>query len=263
MEAEIWKYSGGSDPIHRLETIYSERFWVSAGDTDPQQRLSLPTLTAKIIDVATIHANRLGIGNPDMPSPSMGWVLSRLTIDMTRYPAINSYFRLSTWIEDWNRFFSSRCFCIEDDEGKVLGYARSVWMVIDTATRRNAGLSALSLPEELICRKPCPIPHQEKHQPIDARPAAVYRFKYCDLDAYRHVNTVRYVQLLLNQYPLEAYDSGAVARLELSFLHEAVYGETVEIIHKDPALLLQSADSSKPILYARILFNPLSPEHIT
>lgn len=235
---------------------YSELFWVSAGDTDPQQRLSLPTLATRIIDVATIHANTLGIGNPDMPSQSMGWVLSRLTIDMLSYPPINSHFRLVTWIESWNRFYSERCFCIEDADGNPMGYARSVWMVIDTETRRNAGLADLHLPDGMISERECPIARQEKHQPLSISNPAIYRFKYCDLDAYRHVNTVRYIQILLNQFPLAAYDSGCVRRLELSFLHEAIYGQTVEIHNEAPRLLMKDIDGN-PILYARINFQPI------
>lgn len=233
--------------------IYAERFWVSAGDTDPQQRLAVPMLVTKIIDVATIHANLLGIGNMDMPSPGCGWVLARLTIDMQSYPPNNTWFTLRTWVESWNRFYSERCFSIEDDKGKVYGYARSVWMVLDTATRRNAGLTGLAFDENLISSKPCPIERQAKHCEIEGNPSAKYRFKYCDLDAYRHVNTVRYVQLLLNQNPLDLYDCKKVGRFELSFLHEAVYGETVDIMRKDEAFFLRDSDDKHGVLYARLI----------
>ena len=115
-------------------------------------------------------------------------------------------------------------------------YARSVWMVLDMTTHDNFGLAHLSLPDESVCGEPCPIAPQAKHTEIlpyltsesNANPKALkanvpdaeYTFKYNDIDFYRHVNTVRYITILLNRYSLEEFDRNFVNRLELSFLHE-------------------------------------------
>ena len=126
------------------DKVYSQAFFLSAGEVNAEAELSLPLLTAKIIDIATAHANSLGIGNPSMEERGAGWVLSRLTIEMTRYPRVNENYTLSTWVESWNRHFSVRCFCISDPEGKPMGYARSIWMVMNTRTRDNEGLGPVS-----------------------------------------------------------------------------------------------------------------------
>ena len=244
--------------------IYSRSYYLSAAECNAEQELALPQLVQKLIDVATEHANHLGIGNPDMPAPDMGWVLSRLTVEMTSYPRENSDYRIETWVEDWNRHFSLRAFAISDTEGNVYGYARSVWMVLNTKDRSNAGLSGLDFKREWISGRECPIPKQEKHlriEPDESSP--VYRFKYCDIDFYRHVNTVRYIDLLLNQFELPVYDANIVGRLELSFLHEASYGMEIRIMKQisdtNPLLhrlYLESADATRPILYSRIRFAP-------
>ena len=39
-----------------------------------------------------------------------------------------------------------------------------------------------------------------------------YTFKYTDCDVNRHVNTVKYLDLLLNQFNLEKYDQNFVKR---------------------------------------------------
>ncbi|MDE6835460.1 MAG: hypothetical protein K2J03_00705, partial [Muribaculaceae bacterium] len=85
----------------------------------------------------------------------------------------------------------------------------------------------------------------------------LYTFRYNDIDFYRHVNTVRYVSLLLNSYSLEEFDKSFIRRLELSFLHEGNFGETVEIrrFNHDSSLSSFSLFSTKknlPILFARI-----------
>ena len=246
------------------ESVITRRFYLSAAECNAQQEMSLPLLTQKIIDVATEHANHLGIGNPDMPDPDMGWVLSRLTVEMASYPHENTDYTITTWVEDWNRHFSRRAFSISDAEGKILGYARSIWMVLNTSGRSNAGLSGLNFNPVWISDRECPIPMQEKHiriEPDESSP--VYRFKYCDIDFYRHVNTVRYINLLLNQFDMQTFDENIVNRLELSFLHEASYGMEVRIMKQisptNPLLFrlyLESADSTRPILYSRLRFAP-------
>ncbi len=246
------------------ESVLKRTYYLSAAECNAQQEMSIPQLAQKLIDVATEHANILGIGNPDMPNPDMGWVLSRLTIEMNCYPRENTDYTITTWVEDWNRHFSRRAFSISDADGNILGYARSIWMVLNTSDRSNAGLSGLNFKQEWISNIQCPIPMQEKHVKMESDGhEPIYRFKYCDIDFYRHVNTVRYIDLLLNQFSMQAYDDNIVNRLELSFLHEASYGMEVRImkqmIDTDRQLYrlyLESADGTRPILYSRLRFSP-------
>ena len=255
-----------------MEALYKETFFLSAGEANAEKEMSLPILVSKIIDIATAHANSLGIGNPSMTHLNAGWVLSRLTIEMESYPEVNCDYSISTWIESFNRHFSERAFCISSPDGKVYGYARSIWMVMDTVNHSNIGLSHFSIPEELILGENPPIQKQAKHTLIEERvneetpkgvlaathPIYVYRFKYCDLDFYRHVNTVRYVSLLLNRFTLEEHDEYFVRRLELSFLHEAKYGMEVQVLRSDnsadslSSFLLRKVSDHTPVLYARI-----------
>lgn len=235
--------------------------------------MSLPLLVSKLIDIATAHANSLGIGNPSMSDINAGWVLSRLTIEMQSYPKVDSNYTISTWVESTNRHFSQRAFKIASESGEVYGYARSIWMVMDTVNHTNVGLSHLNFPAEIIDGTIPPIETQARHIPIVAsaedgvqsRAYLVastapfdYKFEYCDLDFYRHVNTVRYVNLLLNRFTLEEHDATFVERLELSFLHEATYGMETCVLRSDLGTPLHSAfqisrkDDGTPLFFARV-----------
>lgn len=260
-----------------MKPIYTDKYFLAAGETNAEQEMSLPLLATKLIDIATEHAIDLKIGNPFMPNVYCGWVLSRLTIEMNDYPSINTDYAITTWVESWNRHFSERAFRIEDESGKPFGYARSVWMVLDTRTRANAGMSSLNLDRSMIAPLPGPeMKRQTKHFPI-VTPAEsegmsgkflvangdvkTHTFLYSDLDAYRHVNTVRYVQLLMNQFSLGVHDEYIIERIELSFLREGEYGKTVEILkselssdqnHPEWAISLRKESNKEPILFSRI-----------
>lgn len=256
-----------------MEKIYSETFFLSAGESNAEQEMALPLLVSKLIDIATAHANSLGLGNPSMENVRGGWVLSRLTIEMESYPKVNSTYTISTWVESTNRHFSNRAFKISAPDGSVFGYARSIWMVMDTVDHTNIGLSHLNFPPEIIDGTIPPIEKQSRHVPIVEKenggvtpsgslvataPPFDYRFAYCDLDFYRHVNTVRYVNLLLNRFTLEEHDATFIDRLELSFLHEAKYGMLTRVLRSDLGSPLHSAfqlsrvDDGQPLFFARV-----------
>lgn len=252
---------------------YTQKFFNSANESNPEGELAVNVLVSNIIEIATAHANSLGIGNPSMAHLGAGWVLSRLTMEMSGYPRCNSSYTISTWVENWNRHFSTRAFSIEDEQGTVLGYARSIWMVLDMKKHENFGLSHLKLPEGIIPGKECPIAPQSKHTEIlpyagngeeSANPRVAnipdtrYTFKYNDIDFYRHVNTVRYVTLLLNQYSLDDFDRNRVGRLEMSFLHEGNYGMNVSVRRRlDPRtdtseFSVVDESGGNPLIFAKI-----------
>ena len=262
-------------------TEYSQDYLVSANEANAEAQLAVTVLVSNLIEVATRAAIELGIGNPTMAHLNAGWVLSRLSIEMSAYPKVNTPYRIITWVESWNRHFSVRDFEIQDLDGNTYGYARSIWMVLNTVTHENFGLAHLTLPEGSISTRPCPISRQEKHVEImpynssDGSTSSLtanvedrlYTFQYNDIDFYRHVNTVRYVSLLLNSYSLNDFDRNYLSRLELSFLHEGNFGETVEIRrfnHPESfpstsslsSFSLFSRNKNIPILFARIRLTP-------
>lgn len=262
-----------------MEKEYTRSLFVSANEANPEGELAVTALVAELIEIATAHANALGIGNPVMEHLDAGWVLSRLTIEMTSYPKVNKEVVISTWVEGWNRHFSTRDFCISSPEGEVYGYARSVWLVLNMRTHDNYGLSHLSLPDDIVSDRPCPIEPQKRHQPIRpageydvstpaqralpaTAPTQKYTFKYNDIDFYRHVNTVRYVAVLINQFSLHEFDRNFIGRFELSFLHEGQYGQTVLINRYDEdntaSFTLTPEGSENAIIFARLRLAPRS-----
>ena len=85
-------------------------YLLTAGESDPRGLMPLTLVVERVIETATEHANSLNIGFADLSRKNIGWVLSRLAVEMTRYPAINERYSLTTWIESYNRHFSERSF---------------------------------------------------------------------------------------------------------------------------------------------------------
>ncbi|MDE6489979.1 MAG: acyl-[acyl-carrier-protein] thioesterase, partial [Muribaculaceae bacterium] len=217
------------------EQFHSERYYLSAGECGPERQMPVPLIASRMIEVATHHANLIGVGYDDLIANGQAWVLSRLTIEMKRYPEINETYSVATWVEGVNRHFSERNFEISDHTGATIGYGRSVWVAIDIERRTVADISRFTVLGDMICERPCPIDRQGRHRPVTSPPdrTASYIFRYSDLDFNRHVNSSRYIELLLNQWPLEFHDRHSISRIEISYLHEAHFGDEARIAIAD------------------------------
>ncbi len=236
---------------------FTQPYFLTASEGNPEQEMPLPLLMNRLIEVSTLHANTLGIGFAKLIENNNSWVLTRVTTEMKRYPKINENYSITTWIEDYNRHFSLRNMEIKDKDGIIIGYARTVWMVISYETRQSADLTKLDYMKEIIADKDCPIEPQSHLRTANGK-SENYTFKYVDCDLNRHVNTVRYLELFLNQFSLEKYDENFISRMEIAFVKETRFGETLQINLDDsnPMDCKLSLDNGKNChCRARFLFN--------
>ena len=164
----------------------SHKYFLTAGESDAEGRMPLTLVAERIIEVATEHANSLGIGYATLITRNLGWVLSRLSIEMTRFPAINEEYCVTTWIETYNRRFSERNFEFTDASGAVIGYARTVWVPMNFATRTLGDISAFGADLPLLrSRLQPPCEYGPLYRP-DSQPLAAGAVRHTYHLAFRH-----------------------------------------------------------------------------
>lgn len=217
--------------------FYKHDFFLTAGECTPQKEMPLPLLVSRLIEVATEHANIWGVGYAKLIEDNQAWVLSRVTIEMTDYPHVNEAYTIQTWVEGYNRYFSQRNFEILDSKGKTLGFARTIWLVIDMTAREMVDISSLSYVISNIYDKECPIEPQSRLKAVTDARVSEHTFQYAETDINCHVNSVRYVELLLNQWNLNHYDEYRVKRFEIAYVKECLGGLTYSVaVNEDEPL---------------------------
>lgn len=246
--------------------LFSKTFTLTPGECNGQQEMSLSFLVGRIIKVASMHADIWGVGYDKMIASRTAWVLSRLSIEMKRFPAIGENYTLETWIEDYNTRFSTRNMAILDSRGEVCGYARTIWLVLDLEARRTAQMEELNELRSYILDRPCPIEPPTRVRVEQGEKIDSFRVRYSDIDLNRHVNSARYVEYLLNQYPFEWYDNNLISRFEIAYAHEARPGVDIDVYRElttsnDHALELRH--DGNVLCRSRIIFAPRTePVHI-
>lgn len=199
---------------------------------DFRGRVTIPMIGNYLLHAASNHASLRGFGFSDMSEKRTAWVLSRLAIEMSRYPELSEPVTLYTWIEEVGKLFTSRCFELVDKQGVSIGYARSVWAAIDMQTRRPTLLDMDAL-NVYLSDRPCPIERPGKITPIEDETAGIpYQVKYSDLDINGHFNSIKYMEHLLDLFDLELFREKEVSRFEVAYLSEGRYGMPLTLHHK-------------------------------
>lgn len=212
------------------QPVHSKKVFLTAAMCNAQLELPLSSFTQMVIDIATEHANILDIGYTRMLRDNATWVLSRLVVEMERFPRYNETFSITTWILTLNKYYSDRAIRFDDENGNPIGFVRTTWVAIDVNTRRPVNLNSLFPDGVPMPEIDFPIEPQPRIARIDL-PQAVrsHTFLTADIDCNRHVNTNRYVEQIINQWDLAFYDDNRICRFDVTFHAEALFGEAVTL----------------------------------
>lgn len=206
-------------------------------NTDFQQRWNWTTLGKALLNAAENHAKARGFGMMELNGNHYTWVLARLTIEMVNMPMVYTKLNVSTWIESIYSLFTNRNFSITAADGTVYGYARSVWAMIDYDTRQPAQLEQMegqAFEPYLFPEQPCPIEKAGRVRPLnDDDYICSLDTRYSDIDMNSHVNSIKYVEHMMDLFPMEAYQNGRnLRRLEIAYMAESYYGDRLSLFRR-------------------------------
>ena len=225
-----------------LEKIGKFDFQVEEGQTE-DGHLTLSAMVSKMLDVACRHADERGFGlgifadKDAFRHRQITWVMSRLAYEIYEMPAAGEPFTIVSWVENIYRQFTNRCFEIQNKEGKVIGYARSIWAMIDMESRKSIDLHELygENLEHYASDRSCPIEGPARIRMTAPEQVAEYPVVEADIDFNGHVNSVRYIEHILSLFKDSSFHpTGNVSRLDIAYVTEALLGDTLRyFIQKD------------------------------
>lgn len=214
-----------------MEKIGQYEYITEAYSLDFCGRLKFPTLFSYLLNAATKHATERGYGYLDMMKHQTTWVLSHLSLELFQQERLSEPIAISTWVERVERIFTYRCFEITALNGDVLGQARSVWAAIDVNSRRPSSLANIGL-EDFIVDKPCKVkPFSKlKHAEIELNNNPInYTIKYSDLDINKHLNSMKYIEAMLDLFDLEMFENYNIIGFEIAYFAEAKHGMDLQL----------------------------------
>lgn len=213
--------------MSQLSSTY--QYVVEPFHVDFNGRLTMGMLGNHLLNCASFHAKERGFGIATLNNDNYTWVLSRLAIDLFDMPLQYETFSIRTWVEKVYRLFTDRNFCMMNQQGDVIGYARSVWAMIDLKTRKPADLELLHGDRMALylCNDPCPIDKPSRIKVNSTASICTYQVKYSDLDINGHVNSIRYIEHILDLFPANLYKEKIIRRFEIAYVEENYFGDVL------------------------------------
>jgi len=219
-----------------MEKIGLYPFVVQPYQVDFQQKITLMGLGYYLFEAAGMHADQRGFGLRDLMKQKKAWFLSRLAIRMDHYPRQYENIWLETWIVEVDDHFTTRSFHVLNEKREVIGGACSSWAMIDLKTRKPDLLKPILGEEHIEGEKPALVRSTEKVPPAgQAAGVSEHRVVYSDLDILGHVNSLRYIQWMLDLFPLSLFQEKQMSRLDINYIAETNFGEQMELRNEERA----------------------------
>lgn len=252
--------------LNEKEKVWQDEYLIRSYEVDAQKRAPLPTLCKFMQESAYRHAEHLELGYRHLKEKNQFWVLSRLLIKIDRYPQWGDKIELQTWSTGVEGLFAYRDFQFLDHLGHLLGAARSAWLILNGEKRRPQRLDELKERRDLLTEKRA-LNEKPGKLPSLTNPGqdSLFLVRFSDLDLYNHVNNARYIQWILDSYPLEMHQKFEVSSFQINFLSEAKFGDEISI-HTEPVAgtavgfshCLKRREDDQDICRARSQWAPIS-----
>lgn len=214
-------------PEHAV-TPWNESFRVRAYEVDPSGHASIQTLCNYLQEAAGNHAQTFGASVEQLTGQNLTWVLSRLHVQVSQYPAWRETIRVETWPSGVDGLHATREFMVYSSASNLIAKASSAWLMVDFARRRPVRMpgfiTSLTVPDR---PRPFDDPFPKLESPTRPDFSARFDVRYSDLDLNEHVNNVRYVEWAVETLPLDFIRTHHLESLEITFRAETTLGDTV------------------------------------
>ena len=206
---------------------YEQQFPVRAWEIDGAGRVQPRFFNSYLQNSAMHHAIRLGVGRGEM-GENLTWMLSKMRIEMERWPRWREQVTVKTWPSDIHRVFALRDFEARDADGAVYGRAISAWIVVNAVERRP-----VRLPDAVEALRPeTPVRALEggfaRIPDVESPEMSVehlVRWSHCDFN--HHLGAQHYVAWAVEILPDELLASSWMRELDVEYKAEARAGDRV------------------------------------
>ncbi len=200
-------------------------------------QLCIGHLGNSLLTASDIHSTERQFGMTYLNTINKTWVLSRLALEMYSIPKEHEEFVIETWVENAVKYFTKRNWALISKDGQtVYGYAKSIWAMIDTETRQPQDILAVhdgKIMDYLLPEKPCDMADVSRVKVPEMTDYTEFRILYNDIDVNGHCNSMKYIDHVMDTYTLDYLSTHQLHRLEIAYVAEGHYGDTVRIYHAE------------------------------
>lgn len=211
-----------------MRKTYQEDFLIRTYQADLTNHLTPSALLQMMQEMAGTHAELLNVGRSALIVQDLAWVLTRVEVHMERWPSAGQTLTIETFPMPNRRWFFPRYFIFRDAGGMQIGYAGTLWALLNIHDRRMSKPDPILhlMPDNSDLTAPMGLPATVSEiaiPPETARRSPVYS----DLDVNGHVNNTRYIDWCCNALGIDTMRTHCLSSFALNFNQEILPGQEI------------------------------------
>jgi acyl-ACP thioesterase len=213
--------------------VWEKELKIPLSDVDFRGKIKLNSIFGIMQNEALNHSERIGVGFNKFLNDGQIWVLTWAKIIIEKYPDFEDTILLRTWLKKQHKLFTIRDFLFIDKQNIPIIKASTGWLLLNAKTKRPERPKSLpqtvTFLENLNSINEMPRKIKDSENLIKVFEKKIY---YADLDPNIHTNNSKYMEFILNSFPIETYENKEIKEMTLFFLSDARYGDIIEIFFK-------------------------------
>jgi acyl-ACP thioesterase len=251
-QSDISDTAPANAPLHWQET-----FKIHSYEAGPSSFATPQSICRFLQEVASNHADKLGVSGEVISSAGQMWVLSQLSLKMSEYPKWHDFLSIKTWpTKRTTPLRAYRDFALFDDTSRETGKASSMWLLLDKESRRPVKIQSFLNKYTSDGHSPdllCPIEKDlfdKQNSQISSR---ISKVRASDIDYNFHVNNVCYLEWALEAILPEVRLRNFMSEFDVHFIREAkiftlVTSECRLVDQKNNVFLHRISDADENVL---------------
>ncbi|MBQ2478893.1 MAG: hypothetical protein II510_05420 [Erysipelotrichales bacterium] len=213
-----------------MKSKYSTESRILPGACDASARLGIPDTFEVLMDLATEHADLLGISAVSPKMKGLFWITAKTRIRFYKRPEMMEKVTLETWPETPGRVKCNRSYRILQNGNTVIE-GKTEWALYDIREKRLTSASEV-YPEDLEWEEDPVLPEgftritedtEEEHR------FASYTVASTDIDLGGHMNNVAYVRMIARLFPFAEWNRMNIEEAEAIYRAQCFEKETLTV----------------------------------
>ncbi len=218
-----------------MKCKYEKDYIIRTSDCDHSAVMGIPQTFDLFMDMASIHAESLGIGMRFMNETAMFWLTAKTRVRFLKKPHMLQNVRVNTWPNKPRGVQTIRNYTITTPEGEVMAEGKTQWTVLNTKTGSLVRIDDV-FPSGLDLLEDCVIdePFTRMDEDIKGLEAyETYKVRSVDIDLGGHMNNVAYVRALFGTFSSKELDEMKISDCEVCYKHPCYEGDILIFYRKN------------------------------
>lgn len=210
--------------------LYEDQFQVHTSECDTKDKMRPAAVLDFFQDVASVHAEKLGVGFEDLLKLNLYWVILYEEFEFIKDVSWLHKVKVRTWPKSRTRLEFEREYELRSMDDELLVKGISNWCVINTNSRKlERGDSVVfngeyydytNYPEKLSRRLKISTENPDKEWD--------YTVLLTDLDHNLHLNNAKYLDIIYNMHVTDK----RCKKAQIAFVSEAHLNDIIHITYK-------------------------------